>query len=143
MNKKVIFLVVILECILAIFLVSILGIAIEDARAEKLCKDIYFVDENGEKIPDGVNIEYELEPGSISYQLHWVLVAEDTTQKEIEFVSNNENVFVSPTGLVTFFGENQSAEITIIAKDGSMKTDTIILVANLKAGHLGDDALIK
>ena len=133
MNKKVIFLVVILECILAIFLVSILGIAIEDARAEKLCKDIYFVDENGEKIPDGVVIEYD--PDDVCYQLHWVLVAEDTTQKEVEFVSNNENVLVDrTTGLVTFREVGASAEITIMAKDGSMKTDTIILVPKLKGG---------
>ena len=134
MNKKVIFLVVILECILAIFVVSILGIAIEDARAEKLCTDIYFVDENGEKIPDGVIIEYELEKGSINYQLHWVLVAEDTTQKEIEFVSNNPFVTVDSTGRVTFLKDDASAEITIMAKDGSMKTDTIILVPKLKGG---------
>jgi len=134
MNKKLVFLVVIIECILAIFLVSIFGLAIEDARAERLCKEIYFVDENGEKIPDGVNIEYSFEGSVISYQLSWVLVAEDTTQKEVEFISNNELVLVTNTGLVTFLDTEASAEITVMAKDGSGKTDTIVLMPTLKGG---------
>lgn len=134
MNKKIVFLVVILECILAIFLVSFFGKAIEDARAERLCKEIYFVDENGEKIPDGVSIEYEFEGSVISYQLSWVLVAEDTTQKEVEFISNSEFVIVSNTGLVTFLDTSASADITVMAKDGSGKKDVITLMPKLKGG---------
>ena len=134
MNKKIVFLVVILECILAIFLVSFFGKAIEDARAERLCKEIYFVDENGEKIPDGVSIEYEFEGSVISYQLNWVLVAEDTTQKEVEFISNSEFVIVSNTGLVTFLDTSASADITVMAKDGSGKKDVITLMPKLKGG---------
>ena len=134
MNKKIVFLVVVIECILAIFVVSFFGKAIEDARAEKLCKDIYFVDENGEKIPDGVDIEYSFEGSTISYQLHWVLVSEDTTQKEVEFISNNDLVIVTNTGLVTFLDTEAFAEITIMAKDGSGKVDTITLLPALKGG---------
>ena len=52
MNKKIVFLVVLLECILAVFVVSVFGHAIEDSRAQILCKDLYFTTESGEKIED-------------------------------------------------------------------------------------------
>ena len=56
MNKKVVFLVVLLECILAVFIVSVFGHAIEDDRKQILCRDIYFVNELGEKYEDVVKV---------------------------------------------------------------------------------------
>ena len=134
MNKKIVFLSVVIECILAIFVVSFFGKAVEDARAEKLCREIYFVDENGEKIPDGQNIEVEFIGSYISYQLNWKIIAEDATEKEVEFISNNEFVIVNSLGLVTFLDKEASAEITILAKDGSGKKDVITLMPKLKGG---------
>lgn len=127
MNKKVVFLVVLLECILAVFIVSFFGHAIEDANKQILCKDIYFTYENGEKIEDGVMIEYELKGSNICYQLYWTLETENTTLREVEFESDNENVTVDSDGLITFF-EKTDVVITIRAKDGSGKTDSITLV---------------
>ena len=134
MNKKVVFLVVILECILAVFIVSFFGKAIEDARSKRLCQEIYFVDANGEKIPDGENIEVEFIGSYISYQLNWKIIAPDVTEKEVEFISNNEFVLVDNLGLVTFLDKEASAEITILAKDGSGKKDVITLMPQLKGG---------
>lgn len=127
MNKKVVFLVVLLECILAIFIVSIFGHAIEDSRRQILCQDIYFVDANGEKIEDGEMIEYELVGSDINYQLYWVMETDKTSNKEVIFESSNTLVKVNSEGLVMFI-EEVPVVITIRATDGSGKSDSITLV---------------
>ena len=127
MNKKVVFLVVLLECILAIFIVSIFGHAIEDSRRQILCQDIYFVDANGEKIEDGEMIEYELVGSDINYQLYWVMETDKTSNKEVIFESSNTLVKVNSEGLVMFI-EEVPVVITVRAVDGSGKSDSITLV---------------
>lgn len=127
MNKKVVFLVVLLECILAIFIVSIFGHAIEDSRRQILCQDIYFVDANGEKIEDGEMIEYELVGSDINYQLYWVMETDKTSNKEVIFESSNTLVKVNSEGLVMFI-EEVPVVITVRATDGSGKSDSITLV---------------
>ena len=127
MNKKVVFLVVLLECILAIFIVSIFGHAIEDSRRQILCQDIYFVDANGEKIEDGEMIEYELVGSDINYQLYWVMETDKTSNKEVIFESSNTLVKVNSVGLVMFI-EEVPVVITVRATDGSGKSDSVTLV---------------
>ena len=127
MNKKVVFLVVLLECILAIFIVSIFGHAIEDSRRQILCQDIYFVDANGEKIEDGEMIEYELVGSDINYQLYWVMETDKTSNKEVVFESSNTLVKVNSEGLVMFI-EEVPVVITVRAVDGSGKSDSVTLV---------------
>ena len=127
MNKKVVFLVVLLECILAIFIVSIFGHAIEDSRRQILCQDIYFVDANGEKIEDGEMIKYELVGSDINYQLYWVMETDKTSNKEVIFESSNTLVKVNSEGLVMFI-EEVPVVITVRAVDGSGKSDSITLV---------------
>jgi len=104
--------------------------------SESTVEDIYFTYENGEKIPDGVNIEYSLEDSVISYQLYWKVVTDSDEELEIEFASNNENVLVSKSGLVTFVDKFSTAQIAIRAKDGSGKSDVITLVPVLKGGKI-------
>ena len=133
MNKKVVFLVVLLECILAIFIVSIFGHAIEDSRRQILCQDIYFVDANGEKIEDGEMIEYELVGSDINYQLYWVMETDKTSNKEVIFESSNTLVKVNSEGLVMFI-EEVPVVITVRATDGSGKSDSVTLVP--KAGDI-------
>ena len=127
MNKKVVFLVVLLECILAIFIVSIFGHAIEDSRRQILCQDIYFVDANGEKIEDGEMIEYSLVGSDINYQLYWVMETDKTSNKEVVFESSNALVKVNSEGLVMFI-EEVPVVITVRAVDGSGKSDSVTLV---------------
>ncbi|MBO5736456.1 MAG: hypothetical protein J6S04_01485 [Clostridia bacterium] len=133
MNKKVVFLVVLLECILAVFLVSVFGHAIEDSRRQILCQDIYFVTESGEKIEDGEMIEYKLTDANISYQLYWVMETEKTSNKEVVFESSDPMVKVNNLGLVTFL-EETDVIITIRAIDGSGRTDSITLVPKRGGG---------
>ena len=133
MNKKVVFLVVLLECILAVFIVSIFGHAIEDARRQILCRDLYFVSESGEKIEDGAMIEYKLTDSNISYQLYWVMETSEVSNKEVVFESSDPMVKVNNLGLVTFL-EETDVVITIRAIDGSGKTDSITLVPKRGGG---------
>ncbi len=128
MNKKLVILAVLLECILAVLLVSFFGKAIEDARKDVLCEDIYFVTETGEKIDDDVGIEVELSDTKLSYKLYWKIIAKNTTKKEVEFVSSKpESVIIDQTGIVTFL-EETDVVITIRAMDGSGKSDSITLI---------------
>ena len=133
MNKKVVFLVVLLECILAVFIVSIFGHAIEDARRQILCQDLYFVSESGEKVEDGAMIEYSLTDSNISYQLYWVMETSEVSNKEVVFESSDPMVKVNNLGLVTFL-EETDVVITIRAIDGSGKTDSITLVPKRGGG---------
>lgn len=128
MNKKIVVLVVLLECILAVLLVSFFGKAIEDLRNAVLCKDIYFTDENGNKIEDGAFIEVTLSDTKMSYRLYYKIEDADTTNKEVKFSSSKpDSVVVDATGMVTFF-EETDVVITIRAQDGSGKSDSITLV---------------
>ena len=136
MNKKVVFLVVLLECILAIFIVSIFGHAIEDTRRQILCQDIYFVTESGEKIEDGEMIEYTITDANMTYQLYWVMETSETSNKEVVFESDNDLVVVSADGLVTFLDDGQDAVIIIKAIDGSGKMDSITLVPIRGGGNV-------
>ncbi len=128
MNKKLVILAVLLECILAVLIVSFFGKAIEDARKDVLCEDIYFVDEAGVKIEDNVGLEVELSDTQLSYRLYWQIVAKNTTNKEVEFLSSKpESVIIDQTGIVTFL-EETDVVITIRVLDGSGKNDSITLI---------------
>ena len=133
MNKKIVFLVVLLECVLAIFIVSVFGHAIEDSRKQILCQELYFVTENGDVIEDGEMIEYKLTDSNISYQLYWVMETGATSNKEVVFESSDPMVKVNSLGLVTFL-EETDVVITIRAIDGSGKTDSITLVPKRGGG---------
>ena len=139
MNKKVVFLVVLLECILAVFMVSFFGQAIEDSKKQILCQDIYFTYEDGTKIEDGTMIEYKLSDTNMSYQLYWVMETSQTSKREVHFESNNPLVQVNDgDGVVNFLfadpADAVSVVITIYAMDGSLKKDTITWVPKRGGG---------
>ena len=131
MSKKIVFIVVLIECILAVLLISVFGQAIYDA-SPKPVSDVYFTYENGDKIEDGVRLNVELRGGNISYQLHWTVEPENAENSSVRFTSSKPNdVSVDENGLVTFF---KVVDVTIIvsALDGSNKTDSIVLLPDEK-----------
>ncbi len=133
MNKKIVVIVVIVECILAILLVSFLGKAIENATKDVYCKEIYFTNKNGEKL-NADSIMIELTDTNMNYQLYWQVEPNNTTNKNVEFISSKpDSVIVDATGLVTFF-EVTDVTITIRSTDGSNKSDTITLVPKRNVG---------
>ena len=131
MNKKIVVLAVFLECILAVLIVSFFGKMIEDLRDTILCEEVYFTYETGEKIEDDTLVEVALSPSNRAYQLHWKIDPENTSNKEVEFISSKpELVVVDNTGLVTFFVD-VDVLITVRVLDGSGKTDSITLVPEI------------
>ena len=131
MNKKIVVLAVFLECILAVLIVSFFGKMIEDLRDTILCEEVYFTYETGEKIEDDTLVEVALSPSNRAYQLHWKIDPENTSNKEVEFISSKPDlVVVDNTGLVTFFVD-VDVLITVRVLDGSGKTDSITLVPEI------------
>jgi hypothetical protein len=133
MNKKVVILIVLIECILAVLLVSFFGKVIEETRRDVYCQEIYFVDENGMKIEDGAPIMVEIEKDSykpIRYQLKWQIITNSTTNKEVsvEFSENTVSYDYGNGELVISPYCNKSVVITVRTTDGSGKFDTITLI---------------
>ena len=137
MNKKVVVLIVFIECILAVFLVSFFGKVIEETRRDVYCQEIYFVDENGMKIEDGVPIMVDIDGDSlkpIRYKLKWTIITKSTTDKtvSVEFSEDTVSYDYGSGELVISPYCNKSVIITVRATDGSEKFDTITLIPNVK-----------
>lgn len=126
MSKKIVVIVVLVECILAVLLISFFGQEIYNAKNNVKTTEIYFTNEEGERLQDNAVIEVELSDSALSYQLHWVAKPKNISNKKVVFVSDNEDVVVDSYGLVTFF-EESTVLITVKSADGSNKTATIIL----------------
>lgn len=127
MNKKIVVIVVIVECILAVLMVSLLGVAIENAHKETKCTDVYFTNADYEKLRDDYSITVDTSHGNIDYQLYWVVSPDNTTDKSVVFESSEpDKVLVSPTGRVTFI-EDVTVVITVTTTDGSNRSDSITL----------------
>ena len=95
MNKKIIVLIVLAECILAILLVSFFGKVIEETRRDVVCQDIYFIDENGLKIEDGVPIIVDIDSDAlkpIRYKLKWKIITSKTTEKTVVIETSDKSV---------------------------------------------------
>ena len=139
MNKKIVVLIVFLECILAVLLVSFFGKVIEETRRDVLCQEIYFVDEDGMKIEDDMPIIIKFDDATpiIRYKLQWKIVAVNTTDKTVNIEIDGEGVGYDPGGeeLVLYADAFESpVDITIRVMDGSEKTDTITLIPVKESG---------
>ena len=131
MNKKIVILIVFVECILAIFLVGIWGFAVEAKYAKIVCTDIWFEDANGVRYENGKTIEVEMElneEGEATYQLFHGIGPENISNDAVKYTTNKpDKVVVSKTGVATFYAL-VPVEITVTAADGSGKYATIRIV---------------
>ncbi len=124
MNKKIIVIVVLLECVLAILLVSFIGKAIETYFNEVDAREICFLDESGVPLDNDAIIE--VERMDMGYQLKWRINPEKTTDKSITFLSSKPDVVtVDETGYVTF---DIDTDVSITASTINGITATIKLV---------------
>ncbi|MBR5439061.1 MAG: hypothetical protein IKV61_02470 [Clostridia bacterium] len=130
MNKKSLVLVIIVECVLAILLISFFGKAIESLYEKTLCSDIYFVDEQGNRLENNAMIEVDISDTKTNYQLLYVIEPKAASEKKVEFSATpNEYVIIDKYGNVTFLKEYVDVAITIHTTDGSGKQATIRLSA--------------
>lgn len=124
MNKKVMILIVVIECVLAVLLIGVIGLAIESAYKDVTCQGIYFMTEDGVKLTEEDVLE--VARPDRGYQLYYGFDPEDTTDKTVKYMTSKpEKVMVNETGYVTFI-EDTDVTVTIISSNG--KTATITLV---------------
>lgn len=134
MNKKVVYIVILIECILAVFLISFFGQAIFNAIRNVPVEEVYFTYEDGTKIEDDVPLKFELKGSQIDYQLYWYVGPKKAYNKKVKFTSSKpEEVEVNDAGVVTFF-EQVDVVITVTSIDGSNVIDSIRLVPQQKEG---------
>ena len=146
MNKKLTILIVALECVFAVFLVSIFGPMIDSLHSKVVVRDIYFVDSNGVRMEDNSSLVVDLDQ-SRSFHYDFEILPDDATDKRVEIIHNRTNgeieIEKDSDGLgftVIFLSKNvSSVRITVRAKDSSQKQATITLVKKLGDVDLGDD----
>ena len=144
MNKKTVSLILIVCCLLLIIVISIIGKAPDDASRTGV-ESIEFVDSRN---PDGlckVNDEnkkiIELEVGTLTYQLEYIINPTEASEKEVYFfIMGDESIAtVDKSGLITFHKE-ASITVKIVSNYTDNKNDFVIIdfVGN-KGGEITDD----
>lgn len=148
MNKKVMILIVFIECVLSILLIAVLGMAIESFFNETEAEDIYFTTAEGDILSPGTlykekegtteaieseRIVIEVARPDRGYQLHWLIIADNTSDKSVTFNARSANadieVTVDENGFV-YFEDDVNATVTISTKNG--RTATVLLVPRQK-----------
>ena len=143
MNKKVMILIVVIECVLSILLIAVLGKAIETYFTETEAQEIHFTTAEGVvlapgtlyKEKDGSTTQIESEQIVIEvarpdrgYQLHWLIIAENTSDISVTFSVKSQDpnieVTVDENGFV-YFEDDVVATVTISTKNG--RTATVLL----------------
>ena len=139
MNKKIVFMIVLIECFLAVLLIGVFGQAIFDAINKKAVTEIYFTYQDGTKIEDEVEyLQVELSDTVRDVQLYWTVLPDNASNQKVGFsCSRPESVIVSESGLVTFI-DDIDVRITITTLDGSYITDTIVLVPKIEISGGGE-----
>ena len=138
MNKKVVYIVILVECILAVFLISFFGNAIFNATKNTLVQEVYFIYEDGTKIEDGKALKFELKGSQNEYQLYWTVGPEKAVNKKVSFTSSKpEFAEVDEFGRVSFYERAGDVVITVTSTDGSNVTDSIrIVLQNTDGGEV-------
>lgn len=147
MNKKLIVLIVALECVFSIFLISIFGPMIEALHAKVIVKDLYFVDDAGVRMEDESSIEVDLSMKR-SFHFDFEVVTEEATDRTVEILHNASDdeieIVEDVDGLgftVTFLSTKEvtSVRIVVRARDSSQKQAALTLNKRDDDVNIGDD----
>ena len=146
MNKKLTVLIVAIECVFAVFLISIFGPMVESLHAKVLVEDVYFIDEAGERLEDDIVVYVDLDV-SRSFHYDFVVGPENATDKTAKVLHNRAEDEIEieldsdRTGFtVHFLTKNISGvEITLRANDQSQKQASININKRLADVNIGDD----
>ena len=133
MSKKIIILIQLVVCVSAVVIISFFGRNPEIWRDFQYCESIHFTI-NGERVESGT--EVELEHGTKTYQLEWVILPDEATMKDVVFICESDNVSVNESGLVEFLTDDEGATIIIKTKDESNLSSEITLT--IKPDHGGE-----
>ena len=131
MNKKIVIIITLIECVLAVLFISIFGQAIYSVNVKDV-SEVYFVDENGQRYEDGEMIEITLTNDKPTYQLSWVVMPEDAANKDVSFTLSSYDIAeVSDKGLISFFDDG-SDKVMMSTKDGRRITASLTIVASFE-----------
>ena len=146
MNKKLIVLIVALECVFSIFLISVFGPMIEAMHSHVVVEDVYFVDEAGNRMEDEETIEINLDT-AIEFHYDFEVVTTEATDRSVDIVHSltDDDILIETDadgfGFTVIFMTRKvtSVRITVRATDGSQKSASITLVKRDGDQDLGDD----
>lgn len=139
MNKKLIILIVALECVFSVFLVSLFGPMIEALHAKVLVTEIHLVDEAGERlVPEegkslpSVTISL---PSDLDYYFTLEILETDATDKSVTVTTNRPvdevEIRMDKNGrgfTVTFLNPTlKNVTVTVTANDGSAKSASVYI----------------
>ena len=130
MNKKTVSLILALFCFLLIIVVSVLG-KIPENPSKIHVESIEFVDSRNEDGKCKVNDEgtkiIEIERGTLTYQIEYVLNPAEPTEKDVYFSVSDETIAtVDSNGLITFHQE-ESITVRINSNFTDYKEDLVII----------------
>ena len=143
MNKKLIVLIVALECVFSIFLISVFGPMLEMLHTPAEVSEIHVLDADGNRLERGAVIE--LERDARSYELSWEIVPDDADNPEVTVTAFVDDVEITPDTenpavRITINGDGEGARITfrtkkpvrpvritIAATDGSAVTTYVLI----------------
>ena len=146
MNKKITVLIVALECVFAVFLISVFGPMVEALHSKVIVNDIYFVDPEGERMEDGASVFVDLQT-SRSFHYDFVVAPDNATDKSVKVIHNRADTEIEiemdgdGTGFtVHFLSKNvTSVKVTVRASDSSQKQAQITINKRLTDIDIGDD----
>ena len=149
MNKKLIVLIVALECVFSVFLISIFGPMIE-SHSKILVEDIYLIDENREqlKTPEGeemptVKIDV---PNDYDYEFRVGVKSDDATDKSVtEIMGAKPNIKKLEQGdlFCPFIDMLKAGYGTLAYQDSWNLFDIMVVSENLATGSTGSLKLKK
>lgn len=150
MNKKLIILIVALECVFSVFLVSLFGPMIEALHAKVLVSEIHLIDEQGERLvpeegKDLPSVAISL-PGDLDYHFTLEVLEADATDKSVTVTTNRPleeiEVRMDKNGhgfTVTFLNPTlKSVTVTVASNDGSAKTASVYIEKEGGNHDIGD-----
>ena len=145
MNKKLSILILVLECLLGVFFVSLFGPMVESLHAKTLVREVYILDSDGVALENNAALTVDF---STSYSFHYgvAIGPEDASDRTVTVLHNKSDeeleIVMDANGkgfTVFFFEEVSGVKITVRANDSSQKEAVITLNKRLTDIDIGQD----
>ena len=150
MNKKLVVLIVALECVFSVFLISIFGPVIASLHEDIPVSELYLLDEAGNRLlpsegEDMPSVAISL-PGDLDYYFALEVLDEDATDKSVTVTTNRPSdeieVRMDRNGrgfTITFLNPMlKSVTVTVTTNDGSSKVAHVYIEKEGGSHDAGD-----
>ncbi len=128
MNKKLVILIVALECVFSVFLISIFGPVIASLHEDVPVSELYLLDESGSRLvaaegEDMPSVSISL-PGDLDYHFGLEVLDEDATDKSVTVTTDN------PSGEITVRMDRNGRGFTVTFENPLLKSVTVTVTTN-------------